>query len=83
MAKKVRTEDWTKLQQKVAAGKVPLRAISYQELLSIAINAASFNDQQVLVELDDWICQLIAVVKTQPGAKRATLLSLNGLGSPF
>ena len=45
MAKKVRTEDWKLLQEKVAGRAVPLRAVSYQELLKVAIDAAPATDR--------------------------------------
>jgi hypothetical protein len=55
MARKVTTDDWTQLNALVEGRAVPLRTISYQRLLALAIAAASERDRPLLGELRRWI----------------------------
>lgn len=55
MAQKVKGPAWAALALAVAGRAVPLRAVSYQELLRLARQAASNDDAQTLDELTQWI----------------------------
>jgi hypothetical protein len=55
MAKKINKPEWKQLLDAVSGGTVPLRSISYQRLLELAITAATVDDRSILQEFRDWI----------------------------
>jgi hypothetical protein len=70
MAAKVKGPEWAQLTDAVAGRAVPLRAVSYQELLGLASRAASPGDRAILEELATWISRLIDLVIAKPNALR-------------
>jgi hypothetical protein len=61
MATKVKQPAWQRLEQAVAGRSVPLRAVSHQALLAIAVASASPGDRHILDELSRWMTAKIDV----------------------
>ena len=59
MAKRVAAPEWNRLEDAVRGKKVPLRAVSYQQLLEVALGAAAPNDRVVMEELRFWLIKKI------------------------
>ena len=55
MARKVRSEEWARLEALVAGRTVPLRTVSFQDLHTLASTAASPDDRQILGDLWKWM----------------------------
>lgn len=55
MARKVTSDDWTRLNALTEGRAVPLRTISYQRLQTLAMLAAAEGDRSLLSELRAWI----------------------------
>ena len=70
MAEKVKNTEWKQLMETVTGRAVPLRAVSYQRLLDLAIKAATANDQLVLQNLKQWITRKIETAEIQNVAQR-------------
>jgi hypothetical protein len=60
MALNVRGQDWVRLATAVADRAVSLRAVSYQQLLSLALTVCAPADRRVLDELGAWMAGKIA-----------------------
>lgn len=63
MARKVRSPEWQKLTACVEGGAVPLRTISYQDLLKLALAASTLDDRSLLIDLEKWMDGKYARVK--------------------
>lgn len=55
MSEKIRKPEWKQLLEAVTGRAVPLRAVSYQQLLEQSIKSATVDDRSILQELKDWI----------------------------
>jgi hypothetical protein len=66
MARKVKSTDWAHLENAVAGRLVPLRAVSYQQLLSLAQTVCASADRRVLDELGAWMADRIETAGTAP-----------------
>jgi hypothetical protein len=55
MAKKVTEMDWARLAAAVSGRTVPLRWMSYQRLLDVALKVASPDDRRILHDLSMWV----------------------------
>jgi len=65
MAKKLLEADWKRFIASVEGHAVPLRIASYQQLLSLASEAATENDRPVLNDLDKWIAGKVSAASAQ------------------
>lgn len=74
MAKKVRSPEWQKLISLTEGKTVPLITISYQEMLDIAMVAATSADTAVLKRLADWIQLKAWKVSAQKGGVLCNVL---------
>ena len=55
MATKVKAAEWSAFVSRTQGKAVPLRAVSYQHLLDVAVSAATPEDRGVLIRLGNWI----------------------------
>jgi hypothetical protein len=55
MARKVASTEWKQLTASAEGGTVPLRAVSYQQLLESARTAATPADRPIVAELNAWV----------------------------
>jgi hypothetical protein len=62
MARKVTTDDWTRLNALAEGRAVPFRTTSYQRLQAVAMRAASERDRLTLDELEGWIGRKVVTV---------------------
>lgn len=64
MAGHVASSDWSRLEALVR-GVVPLRAVSYQQLLQVAARAVVAAERGIVSELDSWVNGKIATVASR------------------
>lgn len=64
MANKVKGDDWKQLVTAVTGCEVPLRAVSYQQLLALAREGATPADQRVLDDLRAWMARKVTAAAT-------------------
>jgi len=64
MAKRVKEMNFARLVAAVAGHSVPLRVISCQDLLAMALNAAALADRRVLDDLSTWVMRKLNAAAT-------------------
>jgi hypothetical protein len=72
IASYVNGQDWRRLEAAVAAHSIPLRAISYQRLLSLAQQVSAPTDRRALEELGVWMGDKFKAAIGAPGVPPTT-----------